>query len=104
MDNYEKFIMDLVSLSIKIVNVVKILWKMVTSWIKDRIIQIRSDASNLVFSLKGFIDNEKHQVIHGLFNERTGEMDVDTEDLRSNEIDDETQEAHRDNKLVIFDT
>jgi hypothetical protein len=77
---------------------------MVTSWIKEHITQIRSDVANLVFSIKEVLTDETHRVIHGVFNERTGKLHVDTEDLRSEEIDSETRDAHRDNKLVIFDT
>lgn len=97
----EEILGAIVSFGLKVWEVLKILWSMITGWFKENVALIRSSVNNLAFSLKKYLPNGKYEAVHGVYDKSTGEL-LDGKDLQSNALDEEMENRHHGKDLIFI--
>ncbi|MDR1740932.1 MAG: hypothetical protein LBR38_03680 [Synergistaceae bacterium] len=75
-------------------------WEKLFNWIRGYEKLVEADRDNLAFSLKEAIDNGKYNVIHGVFNKRSGKIVKGTK-VQADTLAPEVLDAHADD-LILY--
>jgi hypothetical protein len=76
-------------------------WSDIVEWFQNRTALKQADRDNIAVTLKEQLASGEYRVVQGIFNTRT-EAVVDGQVLKSNKIDQQTEEVHRNNNLVVY--
>lgn len=87
--------------ALTVVTLVVVSFDAIVTWFRDRNAIKVADKDNIAFTIKQNIENGKHKVIQGIFNERTGAV-VDGQVFVATELDAKLQELHNGTELVIY--
>jgi len=78
-----------------------IYWSDIVEWFQNRSALKEADRDHIAVTLKDQLASGEYRVVQGIFNTRT-ETVVDGQVLQSNELDEQTEAAHRDSNLVVY--
>ncbi len=82
--------------------IIRLSLDIIINWFQNREKLKISDNDNIAFTIQEKVKNKEYKTVQGIFNKRTNEV-VDAQEIRSNRLDRQIKELHRDNELVIYE-
>ena len=87
---------------IVIETIIRLSFHFIVNWFQNRQRLKHSDKDNIAFTIQNKVNNQEYKTVQGIFNRRTNEV-LDAQEIRSNQLDREVQQLHRNNELVVYE-
>lgn len=84
------------------VTITIVTYNFIVNWFRKREKIKNADKDNIAFTIQEKMQNKQYKTVQGIFNKRTNEV-VDAQEIRSDKVDEQMEENHRGNELVVYE-